>query len=55
MWATNEFQNRSARTVARVSLEEHMANYRAARALMDRAVTRVKERPGFQIAGELKR
>ena len=39
------------RTVARVSVEEHMANYQAARALMGKgnsAVTRVKERPGFQ-------
>ena len=39
------------RTVARVSAEEHMANYQAARALMGKgnsAVTRVKERPGFQ-------
>jgi hypothetical protein len=39
------------RTVARVSAEEHMANYQAARALMvkeNSAVTRVKERPGLQ-------
>ncbi len=39
------------RTVARVSAEEHMANYQAARALLGKgnsAVTRVKERPGFQ-------
>lgn len=39
------------RTVARVSAEEHMANYQAARALIGKgnsAVTRVKERPGFQ-------
>ena len=39
------------RTVARVFVEEHMANYRAARALLGKgnsAVTRVKERPGFQ-------
>ena len=32
------------RTVARVSAEEHMANYQAARALMGKGVTRVKER-----------
>ena len=34
-----------------MSAQEHMANYRAARALMGKgnsAVTRVKERPGFQ-------
>jgi hypothetical protein len=39
------------RTVARVSAKEHTANYRAARALLGKgnsAVTRVKERPGFQ-------
>jgi hypothetical protein len=34
-----------------VSAEEHMANYQTARALLGKgnsAVTRVKERPGFQ-------
>ena len=39
------------RTVARVPVEEHMANYQSARAGMGKgnsAVTRVKERPGFQ-------
>ena len=39
------------RTVARVSVDKHMANYQAATALMCKgndAVTRVKERPGFQ-------
>jgi len=37
------------RTVARVSAQEHIANYGAARALLGRAVTRVKERPGFPV------
>jgi hypothetical protein len=38
------------RTVARVPAEEPMANYQAARALLNKgnsAVTRVNERPGF--------
>ena len=42
--------------VARVPAEEHMANYQAARALLGKgnsAVTRVKERPGFQRVRQL--
>ncbi len=38
------------RTVARVSAEEHMANYQAARALLGKGRNAGEERPGFQRA-----
>jgi hypothetical protein len=39
----------AGRTVARVPVEEHMANYRAARALLCKGRNAVKERPRFPV------